>query len=193
MPSLSPDSKRGPDPRDSPTPPVPTWSLRPLTVADHPALLRLNSDNRPAVAAIESVDLPGLLAGPNPHLVAIDRRGDVLGYLLCHPHDSGFRDTEIDELRRRIAAPFFYLCQVVVSPGHRGLGIGRAFYAAVAEKARRRGTARLCCDVNTNPPNPASLAFHRRLGFRELGMGVASNGFEIVYLVKDLGEPWPMC
>lgn len=165
---------------------TPTWSLRPLTAADHEALLQLNAGNRPAVAAVEAGDLPWLLAGEGHRLVAVDSSGQVLGYLLAFPRASSYDDSEMNELRRLIAEPFYYICQVALAPEHRGRGIGRAFYAAVAETARAQGARYLCCDVNLDPPNPESHAFHRRLGFRQLAAGFASNGFKIAYLVCDL-------
>jgi predicted GNAT superfamily acetyltransferase len=165
---------------------LPPWTLRSLTPADHGALLRLNAENRPAVAAVEARDLPELLAGEGQHLIAVDARGGVLGYLIAFPRASTFDDTEIAELRRLIAEPFYYICQVVLAREQRGRGIGRAFYTALEDEARRRSTGILCCDVNLDPPNPESLAFHHRLGFRQIATGVASNGFAIAYLMKSL-------
>ena len=165
---------------------LPPWTLRPLTPTDHGALLRLNAENQPAVAAVEARDLPWLLAGDGHYLVAVDSNERVVGYLLAFSRESNYGDTEIDELRRLIAEPFYYICQVALVREQRGRGIGRAFYAALEDEARRRGIGILCCDVNLDPPNPESLAFHERLGFRQLATGAASNGFAIAYLVKDL-------
>jgi len=158
------------------------WTLRPLTAADRDALLRLNAENQPAVAAVGAGDLPWLLACEGHHLAAVDACDQMLGYLLAYPRRSTFDDTEIAELRRRIAEPFYYICQVALAREHRGRGIGRALYGAVASEARARGAALLCCDVNLDPPNPEALAFHTRLGFRRIATGVASNGFKIAYL-----------
>lgn len=173
--------------KDSP-PPVPArWSLRPLADADRAALLRLNGDNYPAVHTLDAATLGWLLAfGGGHHLVAVDEAGAVLGYLLSFASTSDYDDSEIAELRRRVAEPFCYICQVVVAPAQRGRGIARALYTAVASIARARGARLLCCDVNTNPPNPDSFAFHRCLGFGELGPGTASNGFAIVFLAKKI-------
>ncbi|MBI2512719.1 MAG: GNAT family N-acetyltransferase [Opitutae bacterium] len=149
-------------------------------------MLRLNADNRPVVATVEASDFPWLLAGEGHHFVAVDTTGRVLGYLFAVPRTSNYDDKEIAELRRLIAEPFYYICQVALAREHRGRGIRRTFYATLAEAARRHGARLLCCDVNVEPPNPESLAFHRRLGFRQIGAGVASNGFAVAYLVCDV-------
>lgn len=176
-----------PAPHDSPVPVPADWSIQPLADADLPALLRLNAANYPSVHTLDESTLDWLLAfGGGHHLVAVDRAGAVVGYLLSFASTTDYDDSEIAELRRRITEPFFYICQVVVAPERRGAGIARAFYAAVADTARRERARLLCCDVNTNPPNPGSFAFHRRLGFTEIGPGTASNGFAITFLGKPV-------
>jgi len=74
---------------------------------------------------------------------------------------------------------------------------------AVAAAARRRGLAsrlyddfvaflppgvpRLACEVNLKPPNPTSLAFHRGLGFRQVGTRQWEGGDkEVAMLLKPL-------
>lgn len=165
------------------------WSIQPLNDAHRAALLRLNAANHPAVHTLDEANLEGLLAcGGGHHRVAVDRTGVVCGYVLSFVHLSDYNDSEFRELRRRTAEPFLYICQVVVASGHRKRGIARGFYDALADTARHQGVALLCCDVNTNPPNPESFAFHLRMGFREIGRGTASNGFAIAYLQKRVRQ-----
>ena len=166
------------------TSPIPAenWTIRPLASTDRAAVLRLNAENRPALAAVEAVELDQLLAYDGHHLVAVDPMGEVVGFLLSFPRESRYDDSEINELRRRVSESFYYICQVAIASTHRGRGIGRAFYDALAGVARARGARLLCCDVNLAPPNPTSLAFHDRLGFDRIGTGTASNGFSIAFL-----------
>src|SRR5882724_6375960 len=173
-------------PHCGPPPIPPDWSIRPLADGDRAALLRLNADNWPAVHTLDEATLGQLLGFGGHHLVAADRSGGVLGYLLSFSSESGYDDTEIGELRRRLVEPFLYICQVAVARAHRQRRIGRAFYQAMTDIARRQGVGILCCDVNTNPPNPDSFAFHRRLGFAEIGSGIASNGMAVAFLAKNL-------
>lgn len=172
---------------ENPSLPVPAaWILRPLAGADHPALLRLNAANWPAVYPLGADLLAGLCGFGGHHLVAVDAAGAVLGYVLTFSSASAYDDTEIRELRGRLTEPFLYICQVVVAPEHRGRGMARAFYDAAAVAARREGLRFLACDVNTDPPNPGSAAFHRQLGFTEIGRGTASNGFAVAFLARRL-------
>lgn len=162
------------------------WSLRPLVATDRPAVLRLNAANAPAVYPLDDGGFRWLLGFSGDHFVAVNPDGEVLGYLLSFPSASGYDDTEISQLRTRIPEPFLYICQIVIASGHRRQRIAHALYETLAEVAQARGVRVLCCDVNTEPPNPVSFAFHRRRGFAEIGRGTASNGFRIAFLMRRL-------
>ena len=47
--------------------------------------------------------------------------------------------------------------------------MGRALYEAAFERAASAGAVEVTCEVNVEPPNPDSQAFHARLGFVEVG------------------------
>ena len=46
--------------------------------------------------------------------------------------------------------------------------VGQTLYNRVVDLAVDQGRAEVTCEVNIEPPNPASLAFHSRLGFSEV-------------------------
>ncbi len=56
---------------------------------------------------------------------------------------------------------------IYVDPAVRGRGIGRALLEALIDASERSGVWTLQASVL--PENPASLALHRGLGFREVG------------------------
>jgi phosphinothricin acetyltransferase len=56
---------------------------------------------------------------------------------------------------------------VYVAPGATGRGIGSKLYAALFQALAREDVHRAYAGVTV--PNPASLALHRRFGFRSLG------------------------
>ena len=63
---------------------------------------------------------------------------------------------------------FIYVDRIVVAPAVKGQGVGRALYERLA--AAYVGTARqMTCEVNIDPPNESSMAFHRRMGFGQVG------------------------
>ena len=59
-------------------------------------------------------------------------------------------------------------------------------YAELARRAAAQGLRALCCEVNTQPANPASLAFHERLGFRPLDTLATQDGRQVLLLQRRL-------
>ena len=59
-------------------------------------------------------------------------------------------------------------------------------YGAVEAIARREGAQALCCEVNTVPPNPESMAFHAALSFRRVDSIATLDGREVELLIKEI-------
>ena len=82
---------------------------------------------------------------------------------------------------------FVYIDRVVVAPQRRRLGLAATFYTGLAGRARAAGHTLLCCEVNSDPPNPASDAFHARQGFSPVGEArLADSGKTVRYLAKHI-------
>lgn len=82
---------------------------------------------------------------------------------------------------------FVYVDRIVVASSARGLGYARRLYRDLFEHAVRAGHERVVCEVNRNPPNPASDAFHAALDFVEVGTASVYDGSRTVrYLLKAL-------
>ncbi len=81
------------------------------------------------------------------------------------------------------SSDFLYVDRIVIDAERRGAGIGRALYEAVFDLARTGRLREVTCEVNLNPPNPESLAFHARLGFTRVGEQETKNGSVTVALL----------
>ena len=78
---------------------------------------------------------------------------------------------------------FVYIDRVAVSAARRGEGLARKLYDAIFAAARAAEHDSIVCEVNYDPPNPASDAFHDRLGFVEVGRAhLADRGKGVRYL-----------
>ena len=84
---------------------------------------------------------------------------------------------------------FLYLDRIVVANRARGIGIGRAMYDDVDRFAARAAWRRIALEVNLLPPNPGSLAFHERLGFRRVGVREDEGGEKAVALMERATSP----
>lgn len=83
---------------------------------------------------------------------------------------------------------FVYIDRVVVTPSARGQGLARALYERAFAKAAAEGCPLVGCEVNLDPPNPASDAFHAALGFEEVGCGDGASGKTVRYMARELAK-----
>ena len=151
--------------------------IRDLAPHDLDAVLALNNEHAAEVNALTAdglarlIELAAYARVVEPgigFLVALDEKTPEHG-----PNHGWF-------LARRPA--FVYIDRVVVVAVARGRGLARALYDDLAVAAAGRP---LCCEVNVDPPNPGSLAFHARLGFRACGEAVdPRNGKRVRYLER---------
>ena len=79
---------------------------------------------------------------------------------------------------------FTYLDRVVVGAEFRRRGLARAVYDQLEAQAAAE-TGRLTLEVNLDPPNEPSLAFHRGRGYVEVGRG-GEPGHVLTLMAKEL-------
>ncbi|MBS0580362.1 MAG: GNAT family N-acetyltransferase [Proteobacteria bacterium] len=163
--------------------------VRAMTEGDALRVLGVNAAAGSGVASLDAAELARLLALPNEHRVAIAGEDAAFGYALAFPREAAYDGEEFRALRSAIAAPFIYIDQVAVAAAHHRRGLGRALYQALERIAARHRIRILCCEVNTRPPNPASLAFHARMGFDAFGTLTVSDGREVRLLTRTLPDP----
>lgn len=157
-------------------------TTRDLTGADGEALLALNNAHAVALSWLE----PERLA----HLVAeafLARRVGVADALLLTFDQAADYDSPNFLWFRERYPTFVYVDRVVVADGARGRGLARRLYGDLFAAARAAGHERIVCEVNADPPNPASDAFHAALGFVTVGTATIHGGKKVVtYLERRL-------
>ncbi|MEO1113456.1 MAG: GNAT family N-acetyltransferase [Pseudomonadota bacterium] len=155
--------------------------IRSFEPGDLGALLSLNSAAVPAVNALGAEDMLDLVNQSLLCLVAIVDETPV-GMLLCFGEGAEYASPNYRWLSDRFEQ-FAYTDRIFVDDAQRGRKIGDALYSELFE--RMAGTGRcFTCEVNERPPNPGSLRFHARLGFREIGK--ADNGAtSVIYMRRD--------
>jgi predicted GNAT superfamily acetyltransferase len=82
---------------------------------------------------------------------------------------------------------FVYVDRIVVAEVARGQGLARRLYEDLFSGARQAGHDCVVCEINFDPPNPASDAFHGAMGFVAVGQAVIHNGTkEVRYFERIL-------
>ncbi|MFT4076220.1 MAG: GNAT family N-acetyltransferase [Asticcacaulis sp.] len=156
-----------------------------LTVPLSPDLLGalhgLNEDHATELSSLTPEKLEGLIG--SAFFAATVDAGD--GLVIACDQDTPYDSPNFLWFRKRYPR-FVYVDRVAVSSSRRGEGLARKLYDAVFAAARKAGHEIIVCEVNYDPPNPASDAFHEKLGFAEVGRAVLENGKGVRYLRLDL-------
>ncbi|WP_106537425.1 GNAT family N-acetyltransferase [Haloactinopolyspora alba] len=164
-----------------------THLLRPPQPADVPALLKLNNDHAVELSELTPDEFRVLLGIAWRVRVA----DDAAAMVIALDQDSDSDGQNFSWFRRRYDR-FVYVDRVVVSPAARGKGLARTLYDDVITAAGAEGHTLLCAEVNLEPPNPASDAFHAAMGFAEVGRSELDGHEKSVrYFVRELGADTP--
>jgi hypothetical protein len=154
------------------------------TAADYPEILALNESGLPHVNRISADDLAEFAAQSCYFRIArVDE--NPAGFLLAFSEGASYHSPNFLWFRDRYQR-FVYIDRIVVAASRQHEGIGRRLYADLEHAARPHARV-LTCEVNLDPPNPGSFAFHERSGFREVGRQHTDGGAKFVCLMsKDL-------
>lgn len=156
--------------------------VRPVEPGDLDAILALNAASVVETGPLDQAGLARLLAESFLARIAPPRQG----FLIAFDQTSRIEGPNFTWFKARHAR-FAYIDRVVVAAGARGQGIGRALYAEAIAAARIAGHTLLCAEVNIDPPNPISGAFHAALGFVEVGRAhLPDRGKTVQYLERAL-------
>jgi predicted GNAT superfamily acetyltransferase len=138
--------------------------MRPIEPADLAAIVALNNAHDREMGSIDMAALASLLS------VAAHARviGAVDAFLIALDHRVPSQGPNHSWFLARYPS-FFYIDRVCVAAHARKQGLARALYEDAFAKAGARGSELICCEVNLDPPNPVSDAFHAALGFSEVG------------------------
>lgn len=115
------------------------------------------------------------------------RVGEADALLLAFDQNAAYENPNFEWFRNRFER-FIYIDRVVVAPTMRGRGVARALYSALFSRAASLKHSQVVCEVNLDPPNPASDAFHASLGFEQVGLAVLPRaGKTVRYFSRKIG------
>ncbi|NIK00545.1 GNAT family N-acetyltransferase [Xanthomonas cannabis] len=155
--------------------------LRALQPCDAPALLALNNAHATELSLLDADGLTALLRRAwHARVVA-----PADGLLIALDQDAAYANANFAWLAERFAR-FVYVDRIVIAAHARRRGLAMQLYGDLIRKACAAAHLRLVCEVNIEPPNPASLALHEQLGFVPIGEAVLASGKQVRYLEKRL-------
>jgi predicted GNAT superfamily acetyltransferase len=154
-----------------------------LSSYDATAVLLLNNTNAKETSPLDGASLKALLDMAF-YARGIDRGATAL--LIALENSAAYVNPNFMWFKASRES-FVYIDRVIVSISARGQGIARVLYEDLIAAAKRAGHDRVVCEVNIEPLNPVSEAFHVAMGFAAVGQATIHNGKKTVrYLEKIL-------
>jgi uncharacterized protein len=145
-------------------------------------LLALNNEHARELSWLEPARLQHLVE----QAFVAQRIGNVDAFMLAFDQSADYDSPNFLWFRDRYPH-FVYVDRIVVAAAARGRGDARRLYDDLFKRAIEAGHDRVVCEVNMQPPNPASDAFHAALGFVEVGSAAIHDGKRTVrYLSREL-------
>jgi predicted GNAT superfamily acetyltransferase len=160
-------------------------TLRPATAEDTDAIVRLNALEVPLVSAMDAERL-SLLTHWADRLTVAEVDGRFAGFVMTFGPGTPYDSPNYRWFCDRFGDAFYYLDRVAVDPSMRRRGVAGAIYDEVESVGATYG--RLALEVNVDPPNEPSLAFHTRRGYVEVGR-LGEPGHQVTMLELRLEDP----
>lgn len=146
-------------------------TVRDAGAGDEEFILALNAACTPAVGDMDAQDYRDIAGWA--HRVVIceaavsEGRGEPVGFMILIRPGSEYPSDNYLWFEEKFGRQL-YVDRIAVSSAARGLGVGRFLYEEAFRMAAALGEERVTAEVNEVPPNPESMAFHAKLGFRHL-------------------------
>jgi uncharacterized protein len=157
-------------------------NIEPLHHESIAAALALNNAHAKETSALNGSSLKALMA---ISFYARGTDGGSSALLIALSQDAPYENSNFAWFHRRYA-DFVYIDRVIVAAHARGRGLARLLYDDLFQESVRAGHRRVVCEVNLDPPNPASDAFHVRMGFVAVGQAVL---YDVAKTVRYFERP----
>lgn len=159
--------------------------LRPAHAQDFAQVLALNQASVQFLSPLDDARLAWLHGQAAYHRV-LEQGGTVQAFLLAFREGADYDSPNYRWFAARYPQ-FLYIDRVVVAASLQGSGAGHMLYNDLLAFARANHIATVCCEIDSDPPNPVSQRFHKRYGFVPVGSQVyGSANKEVSLQVLDL-------
>jgi predicted GNAT superfamily acetyltransferase len=149
--------------------------IQSISLEYEPAVLALNNQHAEELSWLEPKELSHLI-GQSFHAPRI---GNLEAFLIAFDQGADYDSPNFLWFKARYPR-FIYVDRILVAAEARGKGHARRLYSDLFDRAKRAGHDVIVCEINLDPPNPVSEAFHAALGFSNVGEAVIHGGKKAV-------------
>lgn len=160
--------------------------LRRINSSDFEDIISINKNSIPEVSEIDK-DYFDHMLNESSYFFAAELQGSLVGYICAFSSDDHYDASEFKWFQELHKSNFLYIDQVGISPQYRRAGVGKFMYQNLEELALRGRYKNLSCEVNIEPLNIVSKAFHEKLGFVEVGT-MNTRAVVLSLLNKPIGK-----
>jgi uncharacterized protein len=158
-------------------------AIHDLRLLDTDIILSLNNEHAQETSALDDSGLTALL---NMAFYARGVDRGATAFLIALDHNASYGSPNFMWFKASRES-FIYIDRIIVSSVARGMGIARLLYDDLFARAKQAGHDRVVCEVNIEPPNLVSEAFHVAMGFDVVGEASIYDGTKTVrYFQKRL-------
>jgi len=156
--------------------------LRKFENRDLEGILELNEESVHFLSPLTKEKLESLVQASET-LSVIEIDGRVAAFVLTLREGKDYDSVNYQWFSKQYEK-FLYIDRIVVALEHHGQGLGSRLYEAVFQQAKAMGVPYVTAEIDINPPNPGSLSFHEKFGFKEVGQQSVAGGKKIVSLQR---------
>ncbi len=171
-------------PRDTPAYAATPGLVRPVAERDLADVLELNLLEVEKLAPMDESTLHRI-HDVCDRFDVVELDGEFAGFVITVAPGTDYWSENYRWYAERYGDRFYYLDRVVLHERARGTGLGSQLYDGL--EAHAAPYERLALEVNTEPPNPVSLAFHTSRGYERIVELADDDGHRRAMLVKELG------
>ena len=158
--------------------------IRDVGATDMDTVLILNQSEVPHLGSVDLEQMNWFAAHAHYFRVAISAAG-LAAFLVGLRPGSSYESPNYRWFCHRYDE-FAYVDRVVVAKHARRAGIAARLYEDFAA-AMPESVGVMTCEVNIRPPNAASMTFHERLGFEQVGSVTSEGGKKkVAMLARNL-------
>jgi uncharacterized protein len=141
--------------------------IRRASISDYQDIIVLNQSEVQFTSPMDLERLKLLDSLSSYHRVAIINN-QAAGFILVMKDHAAYVNDNFNWFSLRYE-DFLYVDRIVVGKDYQDCGVGSLLYEDLFSFARHEKIKIITCEININPPNEKSLAFHHNLGFQEVG------------------------